>query len=128
MASPILVTGGTGTLGSHVVRRLREQGRRVRVLSRTSHEPRDGVEYVAGDLATGEGVEAAVAGVEVILHLAGSAKGDDTKTRNLVQAASSQQRKPHLVYISVVGADRPTFSYFAAKLASEEIVVESGLP
>lgn len=128
MASPMLVTGGTGTLGNHVVRRLREGGRPVRVLSRNSHESREGIDYVAGDLATGEGVEAAVAGVEVILHLAGSAKGDDTKTRNLVQAALSQPRKPHLVYISVVGADRPTFGYFAAKLASEEIIVESGLP
>lgn len=128
MASPMLVTGGTGTLGNHVVRRLREGGRPVRVLSRNSHESREDIDYVAGDLATGEGVEAAVAGVEVILHLAGSARGDDTKTRNLVQAALSQPRKPHLVYISVVGADRPTFGYFAAKLASEEIIVESGLP
>lgn len=128
MASPILVTGGTGTLGSHVVRRLREAGREARVLSRNNHEPRDGIQYVAGDLATGDGVEAAVDGVEVIMHLAGSAKGDEDKTRNLVMAASSQSKAPHMVYISVVGADRPTFSYFASKLASERIVIGSGLP
>ncbi|HYH13390.1 MAG TPA: NAD(P)H-binding protein [Thermomicrobiales bacterium] len=128
MTAPILVTGGTGTLGSHVVRRLREAGREVRVLSRSGRKAGAGIQYVTGDLATGEGIDAAVEGVEVIMHLAGSAKGDEIKTRNLVLAAASQPQAPHLVYISVVGADRPTFSYFASKLASEEIVIESGLP
>ena len=45
---PILVTGGTGTLGQQVVSRLREAGRDVRVLSR-----RTGDGLVTGDLATG---------------------------------------------------------------------------
>ena len=58
----ILVTGGTGTLGRLVVPRLRSAGCKVRVLSRRSHEAADGVEFVTGDLATGEGVEAAVTG------------------------------------------------------------------
>ena len=59
---PILVTGGTGTLGRRVVPLLQEAGRKVRVLSRSSHEAAAGIEYVTGDLATGEGVEAAVRG------------------------------------------------------------------
>src|SRR5919112_4902333 len=106
MTSPILVTGGTGTLGRHVVRRLRDAGNNVRVLSRSSHEAEDGIQFMSGDLATGEGIEAAVDGIETIVHLAGSAKGDEDKARNLVRGASSQTRLPHLVYISVVGADR----------------------
>lgn len=128
MTATILVTGGTGTLGRHVVKHLREAGQDVRVLSRRPQQPREGVEYVVGDLATGEGVDTAVDGVGAILHLAGSANGDDDKTRTLVQAATSQQEGPHIVYISVVGADRPSFSYFAAKCASEQILTESGLP
>jgi uncharacterized protein YbjT (DUF2867 family) len=60
---------------------------------------------MCGDLATGDGIEAAVDGIETIVHCAGSAKGDENKTRNLMQAASSQTKLPHLVYISVVGAD-----------------------
>ena len=56
MTSPILLTGGTGTLGSHVVPLLRAAGREVRVLSRTPHESTDGVSYVVGDLATGAGL------------------------------------------------------------------------
>lgn len=55
VTSPILVTGGAGTLGRRVVSRLRDAGRDVRVLSRHSHPPEMGVEYVIGDLATGEG-------------------------------------------------------------------------
>ena len=77
----------------------------MRVLSRRSREAGDGVDFVTGDLATGEGIQAAVDGAEIIVHCAGSSKGDEDKARNLVQAAS-QAGAPHLVYISVVGADR----------------------
>jgi uncharacterized protein YbjT (DUF2867 family) len=131
-----LVTGGTGTLGRRVVARLRNAGRNVRVLSRQSHEAGDGVELVTGDLATGEGVQAAVDGAEIVLHIAGSSNGDESKARHLM-AAASQAGVRHVVYISVVGADRipiasgidrAMFGYFGSKLAAEQIVVESGVP
>ncbi|MGH3338769.1 MAG: SDR family oxidoreductase, partial [Propionibacteriaceae bacterium] len=136
MTSPVLVTGGTGTLGRQVVPRLRDAGREVRVLSRHSRSAGDGIELVTGDLATGEGIDAAVDGVETIVHLAGSAKGDDHKTRNLVRAAA-RAGVGHLVYISVVGADRipvvsgvdrAMFGYFASKRVAEKVVEDSGLP
>ncbi len=114
MTSPILVTGGTGTLGRLVVSRLRDAGCSVRVLSRRSHDSADGIEFMSGDLATGEGIEAAVEGIETIVHCAGSAKGDEDKTRNLVRAASGGGAR-HLLYISVVGAERvPVVSGVAA--------------
>src|SRR3569833_3438293 len=103
LTSPVLVTGGTGTLGRLVVARLRDAGRDVRVLSRGHHESAGGVEFVAGDLATGEGIEPAVDGIETIVHCAGSNKGDEDKAQTLVRAASGAA---HLVNISVVGADR----------------------
>lgn len=53
---PILVTGGTGTLGQQVVSRLQQAGQEVRVLSRRSRSGPDGVQFVTGDLATGEGL------------------------------------------------------------------------
>jgi uncharacterized protein YbjT (DUF2867 family) len=133
---PILVTGGTGTLGRLVVGRLRDAGRTVRVLSRRGGEATDGVEFVTGDLATGDGIDAAVEGAEIIVHCAGSSKGDEEKARNLVRAASGAGAR-HLVYISVVGADRvpvvsgvdrAMFGYFASKLAAERVVADSGLP
>ncbi len=136
MTSRILLTGGTGTLGRLVMPVLRNAGGKVRVLSRRSHDSGDGVEFVTGDLSTGEGLEAAVDGSETIVHCAGSAKGDDEKARNLVRAAS-RVGVQHLVYISVVGADRipvvsrvdrAMFGYFASKRAAERIVADSGLP
>ncbi|HEY2666181.1 MAG TPA: NAD(P)H-binding protein [Actinomycetota bacterium] len=135
-ASPILVTGGTGTLGRLVVARLRDAGRDVRVLSRHGHEGEEGVEFVMGDLATGKGIDAAVEGTEIIVHCAGTAKGDDDKARHLVRAALGAGVR-HLVNVSVVGADRvpveraidrAMFGYFASKLAAERVVAESGVP
>jgi uncharacterized protein YbjT (DUF2867 family) len=135
MASPVLVTGGTGTLGRLVVPRLRDSGCEVRVLSRRGHEHKEGVEFVTGDLATGEGIDAAVAGTEIVLHCAGSARGDQDKARHLVRAAS-RAGVGHLVSISVVGADRvplasgidrAMFGYFGSKLAAERVVADAGL-
>jgi uncharacterized protein YbjT (DUF2867 family) len=134
MTTTILLTGGTGTLGRLLVPRLRAAGLHVRVLSRSSHPASDGVDYVTADLASGAGVAEAVAGARTILHAAGSAKGDESKARHLVRAAAGAA---HLIYISVVGADRvpvvsgidrAMFGYYAEKRAAEIVVSESGLP
>jgi uncharacterized protein YbjT (DUF2867 family) len=136
MTSRILVTGGTGTLGRHVVPRLREAGCTVRVLSRNAHEAADGIEYLTGDLLKNEGIQAAVDGADIIVHCAGGRKGDDAATQNLVEAASKAGAR-HLVYISVVGADRipvvsaadrAMFGYFGFKLAAERVIAGSGVP
>jgi uncharacterized protein YbjT (DUF2867 family) len=136
VSSPILVTGGTGTLGRLVTPLLRDAHGPVRVLSRGRHGSADGVEYMTGDLTTGSGVDAAVAGVDTIVHLAGTRNGDGEKARTLVRAAA-RAGEPHLVYISVVGVDRvpvistvdrAMFGYFASKRAAEIVVENSGLP
>lgn len=126
MTARVLVTGGTGTLGRLVVSRLRDAGCDVRVLSRKPHGA-VGVEFASGDLATGAGIEPALDGVATIVHCAGSVKGDDEKARNLVRAASQSEVK-HLVFISVIGADRVPVGYLRSKLAAEQAVAESGLP
>src|SRR5205823_12054354 len=121
-----------------VVPRLSEAGRRLRVLSRHAHDSARGLEYVVGDLAKDEGVDAAVDGAKVVLHCAASGKiGEDSaQIRHLVRAAE-RAGVQHLVNISVVGADRipvlsgvdrAMFAYFAAQLAVERAVAESALP
>ncbi|MFJ2650385.1 SDR family oxidoreductase [Streptomyces sp. NPDC087420] len=137
MASPILLTGGTGTLGRHVLPLLGATGHDVRVLSRHPqphpHPPKDDqarLEYVTADLLKGEvgdGIQSAVDGTEIVLHLAGGPKGDEVATRNLVRAASRAGVK-HLVFVSVIAADRVPLGYFKSKLAAEEAVTASGLP
>jgi uncharacterized protein YbjT (DUF2867 family) len=131
-----LVTGGTGTLGSLLVPLLREAGCDVRVLSRRSRKGEEGIEFVTGELATGEGIDTAVRGIETIVHCAGSNKGDEDKARYLARAAA-RAGVQHLIYISVVGADRipitsridrAMFGYFGSKGAAERVVAESGVP
>lgn len=128
----ILVTGGTGTLGRIVVQRLAAQGRDVRVLSR---RPRSAgwtaagpgpAEWATGDLRRGRGIEAAVAGADVIVHCA-TGLGDVGAARHLIAAALGAGR-PHLAYISIVGVDRVPFGYYKSKLAVEREVESCGLP
>ncbi|MBR7837536.1 NAD(P)H-binding protein [Actinospica durhamensis] len=129
MSDKILVTGGTGTLGRHLVPLLRQADREVRVLTRHSRPTADGVQYVACDLLTHDdaGLDAALDGVTTVVHLAGGPKGDDVATRHLVRAAVRAQVS-HLVFVSVIAADLVPIGYFQRKLASEQIVAASGVP
>ena len=100
----ILVTGGSGFIGGHLVARLVSQGRPVRCLVRRSSSvrnlPRDGIEIVYGDLASGNGLAEAVDGVETVIHLAGTTKartageyhaGNADATANLLRVAGRGQ-------------------------------------
>ncbi|GAB2646491.1 SDR family oxidoreductase [Kribbella swartbergensis] len=123
----MLVTGGTGTLGRQVVPLVQAAGWKVRVLSRHAKDRNDSIEYVAADLLADDGIDAAVEGVDVVVHLAGGPKGDDVGTRNLVKAAERAGVK-HLVHISVTAVDQLPFTYFEAKLGAEQAVRESSVP
>jgi len=128
LASPILVTGGTGRLGRLVVQRLGEAGSSVRVLARQGRDVAAGVEFVRSDLRLGSGLDAAVAGASVIVHCATSTKGDVEAMQNLVGAAN-QTGLPHLVYVSIVGIDAiASWGYPKSKLQAEAVLVNSELP
>ena len=127
MTSLILITGGTGTLGRLVVPLLRGADTKIRILSRHGHARADGVEYVTGDLLKGEGIEPAVDGAEIIVHLAGGPKHDEVATANLMRVAARTGMR-HVVLISVVGADRVPIGYFRSKLGAEHAVMASGVP
>ncbi|MET8130898.1 SDR family oxidoreductase [Streptomyces sp. NPDC005251] len=117
----ILVTGGTGTLGRLVTERLRSDGHEVRVLSRHA-QPYD-VDLREG----GSGLDAAVAGVDAIVHCATSPRGGDERAAAQLIAAARRAAVPHLVYISIVGVDRVPFGYYKTKWAVEKLIEESGL-
>ena len=120
-SAPILVTGGTGTLGRAVVRALTARGDDVRVLSRSGAEG-----TLRGDLTAGEGLDAAIEGVSAVLHLATTLRDDTEITRTLVRAAERSGR-PRMLYTSIVGIDRIPLAYYAGKRASERLVAESRL-
>ncbi|WP_033227256.1 SDR family oxidoreductase [Streptomyces virginiae] len=122
--STILVTGGTGTLGVLVVDRLRDAGHEVRALSR--HAPDHPV-----DLTDGSGLDAAMAGAEVVVHCAsdtrGGGKNDEVAARHLVDAARRAGTVTNIVYISIVGVDVVPLGYYRTKLRVERLLEASGL-
>ncbi len=129
MTGSVLVTGASGTLGRAVTRYLLDDGRQVRGLSR--HPLQEGaVAWVAGDLLTGAGMEQALAGVDAIVHCATDLRHprvDSEGTQKLIDAAQ-RAGAPHLVYISIVGADRIPLGYYRAKVEAESKVRAGGLP
>ena len=117
----ILVTGGTGRLGRSTVDALRAHGHEVRVLSRKA-----GDGHVVGDLTTGEGLAAAVAGVDAVVHLATTRSRDIEQTRTLLTAIAGTDA--HLVFISIVGVDEvPGYAYYRDKVVSEQAIESSGV-
>ena len=66
----VLVTGTTGFTGGHLATALAARGHQVRALERTPREPKPGLEIVAGDLRDPAALKEAVAGVEVVYHIA----------------------------------------------------------
>jgi uncharacterized protein YbjT (DUF2867 family) len=119
----IVVIGGTGALGSHVVTKLQEDGHEAVPAS-----PQSGV-----DTITGEGLAEALAGADVVIDAANApAWGDEevleffqTSSRHLTTAAANAGVK-HYVAMSIVGADRlPDSGYLRAKVAQEDVVKEA---
>ncbi len=124
----IAVLGATGTAGSRVVRRLKDENVDVVAVSRAS-----GV-----DLVTGDGLVDALAGVDAVVDASnalppnGSMEWGEaltTATRNVVDACG-RRKVSRLVFLSILGAEDPVFDefpYCVAKREQESIIGESGL-
>lgn len=130
--TPILVTGGTGTLGHHIVRRLEgDDGAEVRVLSRRAAPTRsNGGRWFTGGLASGQGLDRALTDVHTVVHCAHTPKspGDELSAGANLLTAAARAGVGHFIFISFVGVDYVPFRYYQAKLAVEQLVEESGLP
>ncbi|HTP33345.1 MAG TPA: NAD-dependent epimerase/dehydratase family protein [Candidatus Acidoferrales bacterium] len=110
-----LVTGGTGFIGGHLLERLLAAGETVRALVRRKTDLPAGVQAFSGDLATGEGLDAAVRGAETVIHLAGVTKalrtaeyytGNMRATENLARALAG--RGVRFVHVSSLAAVGPS--------------------
>ncbi len=129
--STVLVTGGTGDLGSKLVRRFAARGDMVRVLSRKPKPSDATTEWARGDMETGQGLAEAVHGADLVVHAATGAglrpKADPPGTKNLLDACKAAGT-PHFFYISIVGIERLPLAYYKAKLECERLIEESGVP
>lgn len=127
---PVLVTGGTGTIGSHAVAELLRSGAPVRVLTRVPGRTTSGAEEIEGDLATGAGLEEAVDGVQSVIHCASNAaqsqEVDVEGTARLCAALADHNPSARLVHVSIVGCWDNPLPYYRAKAAAETAVTSSG--
>ena len=128
MARQVLVTGATGTLGRKLVGAATAAGHNVRAMSRRSHVGYTGVHWSQGDLLANTGVDAALEGVDVVVHCATQGTGDKdvTSTENLITAAR-RAGVAHIVYVSIVGIDQIPMGYYKTKLRVEHALEASGV-
>ncbi len=136
----ILVTGGTGFVGSHLVRRLAQERIQTRCLVRRTSDierlKEHGIEVVYGDINDKESLKKAVKGVETVIHLVGiivEHKGATFEiihthgTKNLVEASKEAGVK-RFIYISALGARENARSrYHITKWEAEQLVITSGM-
>jgi uncharacterized protein YbjT (DUF2867 family) len=143
--SLVLVTGGTGHLGRDLVSRLVGEGHRVRVFAR-SRRPDTDVEWAIGDLATGEGLPAALEGVHTVINAATyspiarrggsirpmdffkSPSAVDVEGTELLLTLCREANIQHFLHVSIVGLDEASLPYAHVKLAGEQLVRQSSLP
>jgi uncharacterized protein YbjT (DUF2867 family) len=121
----IVIIGGTGLIGSKAVAILRQGGHEVVAAS-----PKSGINTI-----TGEGLQEALAGAQVVVDLANSPSFDDkavleffeTSGRNLLAAEAAAGVRHH-VALSIVGIDRSDNGYFRGKVAQEKLIGQASIP
>ena len=137
----ILVTGATGFVGSHLVKRLRKEGLKVRAVTRTPAKAQSladlGAEVVPGEIDDPASLEAAAQGCDRVIHLVGiiqEGRGFTFRsvhvegTRNVLDAAK-KAGIGHFVYQSAVGSREGAKSqYHRTKWEAENLVRASGIP
>ena len=130
----ILVTGGTGVVGTAAVRALLAHQHEVRIFSRNAERDAErwprGVEPFPGSVSDAASVRGSMDGCDVVVHIAGIvaeeppettfAKVNVEGTRNLVREAERAD-VGRFIYVSSLGADRGTSEYHRSKRAAEDI-------
>lgn len=132
----ILVTGGTGVIGTAAVSSLLAAGHSIRLLSRHADEEVSAfpghVESFAADLGDAKRLRAATSGCETVLHIAGILSEEPPEltyerinvrgTEALLRAGEQEPNPPFFIYISSLGAERGKSAYHASKRQAEELV------
>ncbi|GAA2135540.1 NAD(P)H-binding protein [Kitasatospora kazusensis] len=130
----IVVTGATGTVGSRIVRGLRERGENVRALVRDTRsvpaEWDEGVQPVAADFADPASLDAALAGADAVYLLVAVHPEMAAHERNVIDAAVRGGGRPRIVLHTAAGIEqRPEgVRFVSAHVSGYEHLLASGLP
>lgn len=121
----VAVVGGTGLAGRHVVEALRAAGADAQPLSRST----------GFDVETGAGLDEALSGVQRIVDVSNAGTNAEDEARAFfaaaghnLQRAAARAGVARLVVLSIVGADRASAGYLAAKLAHERAAEDGAVP
>lgn len=121
----VAVAGATGTIGQHVVEALRERGHEVVALSRSARV----------DVVTGDRLAEALTGVESVIDVLNAGTTDQDAATAFFTAAARNLHEVgqragvgRLVVLSIIGVDRFSAGYFAAKAAQERVVLAGPVP
>ena len=130
----IAITGGTGFVGGHLIRRATEAGHQVRALARRPQPAREGVEWIAGSLSDPAALARLVERTDAVVHVAGVVNAPDragfvagnVEGTRAVLGASGGRR---LVHVSSLAAREPGLSNYGwSKAEAERLVEASPLP
>jgi NADH dehydrogenase len=134
----ILLTGGTGFVGGHVLKALHAAGRPVRCLVRNPSTANLDGELVAGDMTDGASLKRAVEGVDTVVHLVAIRQGKKEQFERVMSqgirdllAASKDAGVERFVLMSALGTSEESkdlVPYYGAKWEMEQAVEGSGLP
>ena len=132
----LAITGGTGFVGSHVIDSALAAGHSIAALARREQPPRDGVEWVSGDLHDRDALERLVDSADGVIHVAGVISAPNASAFELgnvagtlsMLAAATAGGVQRFVHVSSLAAREPRLSlYGASKQRAEELVHGSGL-
>ena len=131
----LAITGGTGFVGSHLIDAARAAGHRTTALTRRPQPHRDGLDWIAGDLADRPALRRLADGADALIHVAGVLNapngaafeaGNVTGTEAVLEAAKAAGVR-RFVFVSSLAAREPRLSmYGASKARAEDIVRDSG--
>lgn len=121
LLTPVLITGASGFVGSHLAEALALQKVKVKLLIRTTSrlpfKPSPSMELCYGDVTDLGSLQKAVKGVKVVYHLAGLLRGADFKayekvnaegTRNVCRVAENEKGVKRVIYVSSLTAAGPS--------------------
>jgi uncharacterized protein YbjT (DUF2867 family) len=131
----LAVTGGTGFVGQHLLRRAAAAGYRVRALTRREGPAADGIEWVGGALDRPDNLAELASGADAVIHIAALISGSreafeavNVHGTAAVIDAARQAGVQRFVHISSLAAREPQLSSYGwSKARSERLVAASGL-